>query len=93
LSKDPKDDFWEEKYFKLKEKIKKNIEEFDIDDEYLIKTTDLLFEICKEWRVMFIRLMEIAPQVKREQTSIPPKIQEELKGMVSKITDSEVEGD
>lgn len=93
LSKEPKNDYWEEKYFHIKEKIKNNIEEFDIDDEYLEKTTNLLFEICKEWRLMFMRLMEIAPQIKREKTSIPPKVQEELKGMVSKITESELKGD
>lgn len=93
LSMEPKNNFWEEKYFLFKEKIRRNIEEFDIDDEYIEKTSDLLFEICKEWRLMFIRLLDITPQVKREKTSIPPNIQEELKGMVSKITDSELKGE
>ncbi|KKK40332.1 hypothetical protein LCGC14_0786500 [marine sediment metagenome] len=93
MSKEPKYESWEENYLVLKEKIKKNISEFDIDAEYLGKTRDLLFELCKEWRFMYIRLLDITPQVKREKTSIPPKIQEELKGMVSKITDSEMKGD
>lgn len=93
LSDDTKKNFWEEKYLKIKEKIKNNVVTFDIDDEYIEKTTNLLFEICKEWRLMFIRLMDIAPQVKRENTSIPPKIKEELKGMVSKVTDSEIKGE
>lgn len=93
LSDDTKKNFWEEKYLKIKEKIKNNVVTFDIDDEYIEKTTNLLFEICKEWRLMFIRLMDITPQVKRENTSIPPKIKEELKGMVSKVTDSEIKGE
>ncbi|MHA1491082.1 MAG: hypothetical protein ACTSRI_15720 [Promethearchaeota archaeon] len=59
LSVEPKNKFWEQKYIKLKEKIINNIESFNIDEEYLEKTTDLLFEICKEWRHMFIRLIEL----------------------------------
>ena len=93
FSEEPKIDFWEKKYFKIKEKIKSNIENFDIDEEYIEKTASLIFEICKEWRIMFIRLMDITPQFKRKKTSIPPKIEEELKGMVSKITDSELKGE
>jgi len=93
LSKEPKNSFWEEKYNQLKDKVKKNLNQFGYDNEYLEKTSDLLFDLCKEWRFMFIRLMDITPQVKREKTSIPPKIQEELRGMVSKVTDSEMRGD
>jgi len=93
LSDEPKNKFWEKKYFEIKEKIKNNIKIFDINEEYITKTASLIFVICKEWRIMFIRLMDITPQIKRKKTVIPPKIEEELKGMVSKITDSELEGD
>ncbi len=93
LSIEPKEEFWEKKYLELKKKIKNNINEFNYDAEYLKKTSELLFELCKEWRFMFIRLMDITPQVSREKTTIPPKIQEELKGMVSKVTESELKGD
>ena len=93
LSCEPKNSFWEAKYINLKEKIKNNVENFNIDDEYLVKTTELLFEICTEWRQMFIRLIEVSQQVQREKTSIPPKIKEELKEMVSKVTSSEKKGE
>ncbi len=93
LSVEPKNEFWEQKYTGLKEKIRNNIESFKIDDEYLEKTNDLLFEICNEWRQMFMRLMEVSQPVKREKTSFPPKIKEELKDMVSKVTTSEKKGE
>jgi len=86
-------DFWENKYAEFKDKLINNLKSFDIVDAYIIESTDLLFEICEEWRNMFMRIMELPRPDQRKYTKIPPNIENQLKGMVSKITQSEIEGE
>lgn len=84
---------WESRYLKIKNQIKQNVSSFDLNDEYINNTSDLLFKICKKWRHMFIRVMDIVSPIKKQKTSIPPNIQNELKDMVSKVTNSKLQGD
>jgi hypothetical protein len=93
LSTSSKKEIWKEKIISLKLKIKNNISNFKIEKKYLENSLDLLFEISKQWRHLFIKVGELSLPIQREKTTIPPEIQQELEEIVSKVTESELKSD
>jgi len=93
LSTSSKKEIWKEKIISLKLKIKNNIRSFKIEKKYLENSLDLLFEISKQWRHLFIKVGELSLPIQREKTTIPPEIQQELEEIVSKVTESELKSD
>jgi hypothetical protein len=86
-------DFWENKYNKFREILIDNLRSFDIVDEYIVNSSNLLFDICVEWRYMFMRIMELPRLEQKRYTKIPPNVEDQLKEMVSQITKSELKGE
>ena len=76
----------------LKKKFTENINAYEMSDTYIKRSIDDLFDIIKEWRYMFLRLMNIGIPRQEGKMKIPTKVEEELKGMVSKVTSQELEG-
>ena len=94
LISESKTEKWKKLFFKYKEKLTNNIELFEINDEYITTTVDLIFEICKEWRFMFIRLLEIPKsQFIEKPVSMPEIVKEDLREMVSDLISSKLEGE
>ena len=85
---------WKKLYFEYKEKLTNNIESFEINDEYIKSTVNLIFEVCREWRFMFIRLLELPKSQFIEKTiSMPEIVKEDLREMVSDLISSKLEGE
>ncbi len=85
---------WKKLYFEYKEKLTNNIESFEINDEYIKSTVNLIFEVCREWRFMFIRLLELPkPQFIEKSFSMPEIVKEDLREMVSDLISSKLEGE
>jgi len=83
---------WQKLYLEYVDKVVKNFESFDISDSYLSSIIDLIFEICKEWRFMFIRLLEIPkPQLIERRITMPDIVKQDLKEMVSDLISSKLE--
>lgn len=92
LISESKTEKWKKLYAEYKEKLAENLELFELDDSYIIQSTDLIFEICKEWRLMFIRLLEIPKaQYIGKPISMPKIVKEDLKEMVSDLISSRLE--
>lgn len=85
---------WKKLYFEYKEKLTNNIESFEINDEYIKSTVNLIFEVCREWRFMFIRLLELPKsQFIEKPISMPEIVKEDLREMVSDLISSKLEGE
>ncbi|TFG24168.1 MAG: hypothetical protein EU529_05110 [Promethearchaeota archaeon] len=85
---------WKESYDKFKKNLLDNLERFNDDKDYIENSIDFLFEICKEWRYMFIRMLEIpkiSTSVVEKQTTVPKKVKEDLDEIVSELIDSKLE--
>ncbi len=78
--------------------IKQNLEEYkgNINDkDYIEKSVDLLFEICKEWRLLFVRYMEIMRRsVNKKEINLefPNDIKKNMKEIIKRGIDSEISG-
>jgi len=60
--------------------------------EFLRESSELLFNLCLEWRKMFIRFMEIRLPTKKERgIKLPKEAKEKIKKIVSEVTQKEVE--
>ena len=92
LSDESGDTLWEDRYNDFKKKFTENINAYEMSDTYIKRSIDDLFDIIKEWRYMFLRLMNIGIPRQEGKMKIPTKVEEELKGMVSKVTSQELEG-
>jgi len=88
-------DKWKESYQKYKILLKDNIEKYDLSNDYIQRSSEDLFELVKEWRFMFLRLMNILPPMPQPppQIKIPSRVENELKEMVSKAISKELEGE
>jgi len=86
---------WKERNNKFRNILKSNIEEYQLSDEYIVKSLENLYEFVKEWRFMFMRLMNIIPSMPSvySQIKIPSRIENELKDMVSKTISEELKGE
>lgn len=86
-------DKWEELYKDFKNQFLLNLKSFSLEDEYITSSISLLFEICKEWRLFFMRLLEIPRGTKVGRiVPIPKNVREELDEIVTKLIDSKIEG-
>lgn len=88
-------DKWKESYQKYRKILKDNIDKYDLSDDYIQRSSEDLFELVKEWRFMFLRLMNILPPMPQQppQIKIPSRVENELKDMVSKAISKELEGE
>ena len=86
---------WKESYQKYRAILKDNIKKYDLSDDYIQRSSEDLFELIKEWRFMFLRLMNILPPMPQPppQIKIPSRVENELKEMVSKAISKELEGE
>ncbi len=85
---------WKESYNIFKNKLLDNLKKFNDDEEYIENSIDFLFEICEEWRYMFIRMLEIpktSTSVVEKQVSVPKKVKEDLDEIVSDLIGSKLE--
>ncbi len=85
---------WKESFDNFKEKLLDNIEKFNDDKNYIENSIDFLFEICEEWRYMFIRMLEIpktSNSVVEKQITVPKKVKEDLDEIVSDLIASKLE--
>ena len=75
--------------------MKDNVREYDLSEEYIKRSLDDLYKLIKEWRLMFMRLMNIMVPITQpsQQIKIPSRIENELKEMVSKAISGELKGD
>ena len=83
---------WKIRYDGYRNRIVSNIENYDLSQIYIENSTLDLFEFIKEWRFMFLRLVNIMPLM-QEQVKIPSRIENELKNMVSQAISKEIEGE
>ncbi|MHA1723297.1 MAG: hypothetical protein ACTSXH_00430 [Promethearchaeota archaeon] len=85
---------WSKKYSMLKAKLVLNLKKFIENDSYIEESQDFLFEICEEWRLMFIRMLEI-PKISmiEKKINIPEKVKEDLNEIVSDLIRSKLEGE
>lgn len=86
---------WKERYEKYRKLLRDNIQEYDLSEEYIKKSLEDLYELIKEWRFMFMRLMNIMIPMphQSQQIKIPSRIENELKEMVSKTISRELKGE
>lgn len=91
----PDPEKWKERYEKYRDLLKNNVKGYDLSEEYIKKSLDDLFQLIKEWRFMFMRLMSIMVPIPQQsqQIKIPSRIENELKDMVSKAISKELEGE
>lgn len=85
---------WKESYDKFKKNLLDNLEKFNDDKKYTENSIDFLFEICEEWRYMFIRMLEIpktSTSVVEKQVTVPKKVKEDLDEIVSDLIGSKLE--
>ena len=85
---------WKESYDKFKKNLLNNLEKFNDDKKYIENSIDFLFEICEEWRYMFIRMLEIpktSTSVVEKQVMVPKKVKEDLDEIVSDLIGSKLE--
>ncbi len=72
--------------------LKENITNYELSDGYIERCLDDLYVFIKEWRLMFMRFMNIIPQIP-QQVRIPSRIDSELKNLVSKAVSKEIKGE
>ncbi len=85
---------WKESYEKFKKNLLNNLEKFNADKKYIENSIDFLFDICEEWRYMFIRMLEIpktSTSVVEKQVTVPKKVKEDLDEIVSDLIGSKLE--
>ena len=63
-----------------------------MSNSYLEKSANDLFKFIKEWRFMFLRLMNILPPI-QQQIKMPSQVDKELKDMISQTIKNELEGE
>ncbi len=83
---------WRDLYQSYRSKIIQNLKSYESGEEYLNESLVFLFELCQEWRYMFMRLLELpkATPIEKE-VSIPENIKEELNKMVSNLIRKKLE--
>ena len=83
---------WGDLYERYREKIIQNLKSYESGEEYLNESLVFLFELCQEWRYMFMRLLELpkATPIEKE-VAIPENIKEELNKMVSNLIRKKLE--
>lgn len=92
LDAETKKERWLQSYNNLKEKVINNLKKIFEDQPYIESSIDLIFEICEEWRYMFIRMLEIPKTtVLERQVTVPKKVKEDLNGIVSDLISSKLE--
>ncbi|MBD3211308.1 MAG: hypothetical protein GF311_01775 [Candidatus Lokiarchaeota archaeon] len=83
---------WSENYKKIREKLISGLEKFNNDEEFLLFITELIFDICKQWRLMFMRFLELPkPRLSEKPVFVPEDIKNNLESMVSNLISSELE--
>jgi hypothetical protein len=86
LTSELKSDRWEVLFKEYKAKLISNIKIYSNGDSYINKSTDFLYEICKEWRFMYLRLLELPKGSPIEkEVVIPPDIKKELDEIVTNL--------
>lgn len=92
LDVETKKERWVQSFENFKEKLIRNINKFMEDETYIENSIDFLFEICEEWRYMFIRMLEIPKtSIIEKQVAVPKKVKEELNEIVSDLITSKLE--
>jgi hypothetical protein len=92
LSEENKSDRWTQSYSKFKENIIVYLKKFIADESYIESSSKLLFEICKEWRFMFLRMLEIPKRsIIEKQVEVPNKVKEDLNEIVSDLINTKLE--
>ncbi len=84
---------WRERFNVFRNKLKRNISLYELSDTYIEKSLEDLYCFIKEWRLMFIRLMNLLPSIRQQQVKIPSRIENELKKMVSETISKELKGE
>lgn len=77
---------WEKKWNEFKEKIINNLNKYLSDyEKYIVDSLELLFILCKEWRLMFIRLLEPFQTQRTERIPIelPKMIKDKISNLIS----------
>lgn len=85
---------WKKSYDSFKKNLLLNLEKFNDNNKYIDHSVDFLFEICKEWRYMFIRMLEIpktSTSAVGKQITVPKKVKEDLDEIVSDLIGSKLE--
>lgn len=93
LSDEKETDNWKNRYEKCKEKLNDNIQDYELSDTYIERCLEDLYDFIKEWRFMFMRLMNLIPPMQLQQIKIPSRIESELKEMVSETISKKLEGE
>ena len=92
LASETKIEKWENLYKEYTDKLISNIDSYKNNDDYINDSIDFLYEICKEWRLMYIRLLELPKTVPIEkEVNIPPDIKQELDEMVTNLIKNKLE--
>jgi len=77
--------------------LSKNIEEYMANKpEYIESSINLLSKLCEEWRLMFVRYLELfqrQPKEKKKEIEIPDELKDRMKNIISKGLDSELQGE
>ncbi|WP_457557938.1 hypothetical protein [Candidatus Harpocratesius sp.] len=85
---------WHEKWEIYQIQIKKNLEDYIKKDEqdYIKHSIKLLFELCKEWRFMFIRLIEPVQKLNKieREVELPLEIKEKIQHLAKKAIDEDL---
>ena len=84
---------WRERFNIFRNKLIMNINQYELSDTYIEKSLEDLYCFIKEWRFMFIRLMNLMPPIQQQQVKIPSRIENELKKMVSEAISKEIKGE
>lgn len=86
---------WYKKWEIYQVLIKKNLDDYlnKEEQEYIKQSIKLLFELCKEWRFMFIRLLEPIQKLNKieKEVELPHEIKEKIQDLAKKAIDEDLE--
>ncbi len=86
LEKENNSDHWKKQWAGFEKKIDINLVEYlDRNDTYNKVSLELLMELCEEWRLMFVRMLEPFPRlpINEKQIELPKEVKDKITKMIT----------